>query len=452
VSFEINYQLVQSIRDQVVEQRRHPERLPAGLMDLPDEELSRSLAYTTAAKLADEEVAAGGSLLDAEQMAALVEAVIAEMYGLGRLQRLLDNEAIENIDANGCDNVWVTYASGEMKKEAPVAASDEDLVRAIQLIAHRKGHAERQFDFAHPELDIRLPDGSRLSAVMAVAHRPLLSIRRHRLTAPTLDDLVGLGMLDAQLARLLYMLVRTQRNIMVAGEQNAGKTTLLRALAACISPHERIVTVEQSFELGLHEDTDAHPNAAALEAREANMEGEGAVSMRRLVRRTKRLNANRVIVGEVLGDEVIDMLTAMLQGRSGSMCTIHAESAYGTFSQVANYAIQSPEHLGIDQALALAAQALNFVVYVSLVDKTEHSGRSELADGDFTARRYTRMVSEVIEVVGYDGGQVQANSIYAPDGSGRPGFTGVPLSQATLARLERSGFHPSMAMAGAALR
>ena len=440
--FEPNYQLVQSIRDQVVEQRRHHERLPAGLMDLPDEELSRALAYSALSKLADEQIAVGGTLLDAEQMTAIVEAVMAEMYGLGRLQRLLDNEQIENIDANGCDNVWVTYASGEMKKEAPIAASDEDLIHAIQLIAHRKGHAERQFDFAHPELDIRLPDGSRLSAVMAVSHRPLLSIRRHRLAAPTLDDLVGLGMLDARLSQLLYALVRTQRNIMVAGEMNAGKTTLLRALAACVAPHERIVTVEQSFELGLHEDIDAHPNAAALEAREPNMEGEGAVSMRRLVRRTKRMNANRVIVGEVLGDEVIDMLTAMLQGRSGSMCTIHSESAYGTFSQVANYAIQSPEHLGIDQALALAAQALNFVVYVSLVDETEHTVQSELTDGDFTARRYTRMVSEVIEVVGYDAGQVQANSIYAPDSSGRPGFTGVPLSQPTLARLERAGFHP----------
>jgi Flp pilus assembly CpaF family ATPase len=269
---------------------------------------------------------------------------------------------------------------------------------------------------------------------MSVSHRPVLSIRRHRLTEPTLDDLVGLGMLPAPLAHLIYAAVRAQRNIMFSGPQGAGKTTMLNAAAACIPPYERIVTVEQSFELGIHEQTATHPDAVGLEAREANIEGEGAVSMRVLVRRTKRMNANRVIVGEVLGDEVLDMLTA----------TIHSESAKGTLTQVGNYAIQSPERLSMEQALALAAQALDFVVYISLVDETDADSPLELTDGSFKARRFRRLVSEVIEVVGYEDGQVRTNTIYAPHPvTGVPGFTGSALTPQMTKRLARFGYDHS---------
>jgi Flp pilus assembly CpaF family ATPase len=441
--FHGDYSLVLSLRDQVV--RRLAERdVPAGLFEATEEEQARAVAQLVVATYAEQMISAGESLLPAEDQEIYVEAIIAEMYGLGRLQVLLDNPEIESIDANGADQVWVTYASGEKRAERPIADSDADMVRLIQMIAHRKGRAERQFDEAHPQLDQRLANGSRLSAVMSVSHRPVLSIRRHRLTEPTLDDLVGLGMLPAPLAHLIYAAVRAQRNIMFSGPQGAGKTTMLNAAAACIPPYERIVTVEQSFELGIHEQTATHPDAVGLEAREANIEGEGAVSMRVLVRRTKRMNANRVIVGEVLGDEVLDMLTAMLQGRSGSMCTIHSESAKGTLTQVGNYAIQSPERLSMEQALALAAQALDFVVYISLVDETDADSPLELTDGSFKARRFRRLVSEVIEVVGYEDGQVRTNTIYAPHPvTGVPGFTGSALTPQMTKRLARFGYDHS---------
>jgi Flp pilus assembly CpaF family ATPase len=442
--FEIDYQLVLAFRDDVVGRVRDAN-MPAALLEASDEERSREVAAIVVREHAEGLVNSGSDLLPADDQEALVEAIIAEMYGLGRLQVLLDNPDIENINVNGCDRVWVTYASGEKRCEAPIAESDEDLVRMIQMIAHRKGRSEQQFDPAHPELDLRLPDGSRLSAVMAVSHRPVMSIRRHRIPEATLDDLVGLGMLDARAARLLFASVRARRNIMVAGPVGAGKTTMLRALAACIPPYERIVTVEQSFELGFHEQPHIYPDAVGLESREPNMEGEGGVGMRALVRRTKRMDANRVIVGEVLGDEVIDMLTAMLQGRSGSMCTIHSDSAYRTFAQIANYAVMSPERLVTGQSTALAAQALDFVVYVSLIDESSTDAGSHEDFAAFTARRFARLVTDIVEVVGEENGQVRVNSIYAPSpATGMPTFTGTPLTPSMMDKLAPYGVTPSL--------
>jgi len=450
VSVEIgaDYALVLSLRDQVL--RRLADRdIPAGLLDESEETQARAVARAVVETHAEHLLNAGEAILPPEDQKAFVEAILAEMYGMGRLQSLLDNTEIESIDVNGADQVWVTYASGEKRRERPVADSDEDLVRLVQMIAHRKGRSERQFDEASPELDLRLPDGSRLSAVMSLSHRPVLSIRRHRLQEVTLDDLVGLGMLPAELAHLIYAAVRSQRNIMISGTQSAGKTTFLNAAAACIPPYERIVTVEQSFELGLHEQATAHPDAVGFEARESNIEGKGAISMRSLVRRSKRMNANRVIVGEVLGDEVIDMLTAMLQGRSGSLCTIHSDSAKGTLTQVANYAIQGPESLSMEQASALAAQALDFVVFISLVDETGPDVALEVSDGSFKARRFRRLVSEVIEVVGYEDGAVRSNTIYAPHPvTGVPGFTGSALTPEMTRRLARYGYDHTQTPAG----
>ena len=217
----------------------------------------------------------------------------------------------------------------------PIADSDVELVEILRSVAARFGLSERRFDAAHPELDLRLPDGSRLSALMAVVERPSVSVRRHRYVDLSLSDLVALGAMDERLASFLSAAVRARKNIVIGGAMNSGKTTLVRALASVIPPRERIVTIEQAFELGLDSMTERHPDLVALEARTANAEGEGEISMARLVRRALRMNADRVIVGEVLGDEVLPMLNAMSQGRSGSMCTIHADSSAGIFSRLA---------------------------------------------------------------------------------------------------------------------
>ncbi len=410
--------------------------------------------------------AVGG--LDIEDEQRLAQDVLDALFGLGRLQSLIDDVDVENIDINGCDRVWVTYSDGRKEVVDPVADSDEELVDLIKSAASRFGLSERRFDLARPELDLRLPDGSRLSAVMAVSARPAVSIRRHRFTELSLDDLVSLGTVDDELASFLGAAVRARKNIVVAGAMNSGKTTLLRALAAEIPPRERLVTIEQAFELGLDGDAVRHPDVVALEARPANLEGEGQISVSDLVRRALRMNADRVIVGEVLGDEILPMLNAMSQGRSGSMCTVHADSSAGVFRRFASYAVQAPERLPLEATNLLVAGAVHFVVFLdsdltgdssgisvepsariqSRAPSHSHShSDSGLTDAEwvppppaFGPRQWrARFVSSIREIVDADGPQVVSNEVYAP-GPGRRAVAAAPLRAATARELSRFGY------------
>ena len=172
---------------------------------------------------------------DPDEEQRLAQTVLDALFGMGRLQSLIDDTAIENIDINGCDQVWATYADGSKRLMPAIADSDEELVDLVRSAAGRFGLSERRFDLARPELDLRLPDGSRLSALMAVTTRPAVSIRRHRYSDLSLADLVAMGALDDRLASLLGAAVRARKNIVISGAMNSGKTTLLRALAAEIS-------------------------------------------------------------------------------------------------------------------------------------------------------------------------------------------------------------------------
>ena len=188
---------------------------------------------------------------------------------------------------------------------------------------------------------------------------------------------------------------------MVAGGTSAGKTTLLRALAAEIGPEERILTVERSLELGLDEDTDAHPNAIAFEERLANAESAGAVTMAELVRDTLRMNPSRVVVGEVLGDEVVTMLNAMTQGNDGSLSTIHANSSADVVDKIATYAIQAPERLPWEATVRLVASGLDFIVFIRRLR---------------TGQGQRRVVQSVREVAGVtEDGQLATNELWGLD-------------------------------------
>ncbi len=400
-----------------------------------------------------------------EEEQQLAKTVLDALFGMGRLQVLIDDGEIENIDINGYDHVWATFADGSKRMMHPIADSDEELVDLVRSAASRFGLSERRFDLARPELDLQLPDGSRLSALMAVTARPAVSIRRHRFSDLSLSDLTELGTLDSDLALFLSAAVRSRKNIVVSGAMNSGKTTLLRALAAEISPRERIVTIEQAFELGLEAAQDRHPDMVAVEARPANVEGVGLISVADLVKRALRMNADRVIVGEVLGDEVLPMLNAMSQGRSGSMCTIHADSSAGVFRRIASYAVQAQERLPLEATNLLIAGAIHFVVHLD----------SELQDGDDTLRGISgasgwlpsdrpdsgvgfhhfppttarqRFVSSVREVVDAEGVQVVSNEVFRP-GPNRRAVPSSPLRAETLRELEEYGYHsPSWDTAG----
>jgi Flp pilus assembly CpaF family ATPase len=357
------------------------------------------------------------------------ELVLAMLFGLGVLQRFVDDPFVENIDVNGARRAFVTYADGRKESVGPVAESDEELVAIIRAAGARFGLAERRFDPAQPELDLRLPDGSRLSAVMSVTEHPVIDIRRHRLSDHRLEDLVSLGMLHEELAAFLGAAVRAKRNLLVSGAMNAGKTTLLRALAAEIPASERIVTIEQALELGLDRQVDRHPDCVAMEARLPNIEGVGAISLAQLVRRSLRMNASRVIVGEVLGDEVIPMLNAMSQGRSGSMATIHADSSAGVFRRIASYAVQAPERLPLEATNLLIAGSIHFVVHVDVDEATPRAG----------SKRPVRRVASVREVVDSDGSMIVSNEVFRP-GSGGGAERGAPLRESTAAALGLNGY------------
>jgi len=402
---DVDAGLVQQVRMSVATEltRRARAAELAGTRGLQrDDEiaLARELVSTELEELARDAIAGGEPGLDSAQEETLARAVFDHLYQFGRLQPLLDNERISNIVANGCDQVFVEYADGTKMAGPPVADSDADLIDTLREIGRRYGLSEREFNASHPALNLQLPDGSRLFAVAWVCDRPAVAIRRHRFMKVTLADLVRLGAIDTMLQQFLAASVRARKTIIVAGATGAGKTTMLRGLAAEIPQDERIVTIETELELGLDRFPELHPDVVALEAREANMEGVGAVTAAELVRMSLRMNPDRVIVGEVRGEEIVPMLNAMSQGNDGSMCTVHADSSATVFNKLALYAMQTPERLSFEATHQLAAAAIDLVVFIAKA-------------------RHGRFVASIRHVVGADGRQIITNELFAPGPDGR---------------------------------
>jgi Flp pilus assembly CpaF family ATPase len=415
------------VGDRLAEQRRMDASLGMPSMSGEDErQFARALVAQVLEEHARSEVTMGRAPLNAQDEEDMAAAIHAALFGVGRLQPLLEDQEIENIDINGCDRVFIGYADGQEVMGEPVAESDAELIELVQVLAAYSGLSSRPFDTANPQLDLRLPDGSRLSAVMDVTRRPAISIRRARMGKVFLADLVGNGTVSPELATFLAAATAARKNIMIAGATNAGKTTLLRAIANQIPGTERLITVERALELGMDQFPELHPNVVAFEERLPNMEGQGGITMAELVRRSLRMNPSRVIVGEVLGDEIVTMLNAMSQGNDGSLSTIHANSSVEVFNRISTYAIQSAERLPVEATHMLIAGAINFVVFIEK--------RNDYARGG----RLTRFVSSVREVTGVDG-RVQSSEIFTAG----PGGRAVPHAPiACMADLAEHGYAP----------
>ena len=360
------------------------------------------------------------------------EAVFAAIFGLGRLQPLVEDPNVENVDVDGCDTVWVSYADGRIEPGPPAAGSDAELVDMLQSYAaytsRESGGSGREFSTARPLLNLRLPDGSRLTAWQSLSTRPGLTIRRHRLTTITLGDLQTLGALDEPVAGFLQAAVQARKNIVITGGLNAGKTTLLRALAAAFDPLEKVVVLEKEAELGLDHLDGPSRRVVALEAREPNAEGAGEVSLSMLMTHALRMNASRIIVGEVRGDELIPMLTAMGSGNPGSLCTLHANSSAAAASRMVAIGLTSTHRLPADATHALIADAVDFVVHLTLVDPTVAAGR--------------RVVSSVREICGLgENGRITSNEVFVPDTGGRARPAVPPQC---LTDLIQAGFNPNL--------
>ncbi|NMR21142.1 CpaF family protein [Cellulomonas fimi] len=262
-------------------------------------ELARALITDELAQRARARVRAGEDPWPQAVEFATARAVMAALFGLGRLQPLVDDPDVDNIEVDGHDRVWVSYADGRDQVGPAVAESNAELIETLQLLAARSGSAERTFSSAHPVLHLRLDDGSRLTAMAWVTPQPHVVIRRHRVRDVDLEDLVTLGTLDTGLSGFLRAALRAGKNIVVTGLQNAGKTTLIRALANEFAPMERFATIEKEYELHLHDLPDRHPRVVAMEAREGSSEKDragrraGEVTLSDLVTDALRMNLRR---------------------------------------------------------------------------------------------------------------------------------------------------------------
>ena len=348
----------------------------------------------------------------------IIDEAIAQVLGLGRLEPLLEDDEISDIHIRGNFPVWVKTRNGERREHPPIVQTDAELVDLIRRIASRMGHREQRFDPAHPELNLQLPDGSRLFAAMEISSHPTLVIRRHRFEFSAISQLVERQMMEPEVGSFLAAAVRSRKNIIVAGGTGSGKTTLLRALINEIGPLERIVTIEDAYELGIDHFQSAHPDHDALQARTANIEGQGEITMADLTRMALRLDPDRVIVGEVRGGEAFPMLLAMSQGNNGSMCTLHADSARSVFPKLLAYVSMASTGVPTETVNLLIASAIHFVVHVEVRDNV-------------------RRITSIHEVVDADGTAIVSNEVYSIN-STTPQF--VALRGATATQLERHGF------------
>jgi Flp pilus assembly CpaF family ATPase len=357
-------------------------------------------------------MAQAGQPVSPAQENALLDAVVAGMFGAGRLQRLLDDPEITNVHIIGCDQVLLHHANGSRSRGEPVAETDDELISLLQILAMRVAATERQLSEANPELDMQLPDGSRMTVLYKVSPRPIVYIRKHSLFNASLEELRDRwGMIDHLLYRFLTKSLEAGANIMIAGLAGSGKTTLLRALARTIPAGEPYITLEESRELGLHEPVGTNW-VISLEALQGHGEYDnagkrrGEKTLHDMMPITQRLGVRRVIVGETRGREIVPMLRAMTVSR-GAMCTIHARAAREVMDSIVQLACSYGNDMGPEQALRVAAQGIDLIVYTSVVDERAIGGAEH------------RFVSHVVEVGGMRDDRVVTTTVFGPGPDGR---------------------------------
>ena len=385
-----------------------------------EHDFARTVVHAELLRLAAARRSEGKSVLTVFDESAIASAAIAQVLGLGRLQPLLEDDQISDVHVRGNSRVWVKLRNGQRETRDPIVDSDEELIELIRRAATRLSRQERRFDAGTPELNMQLPDGSRLFATMEVSKRPSLIIRRHRFEISSLEELRLRGLLTQELQDFLTAAVCARRNFVIAGGTGSGKTTLLRALINEVLPSERIVTIEDAYELGLDHFEHLHPDHDALQSRPANIEGQGEITLADLTRMALRMDPDRVIVGEVRGAEAFPMLLAMSQGNNGSMCTMHADSTRSVFPKLAAYVSMASTGLPIETINLLLASAMHFVVYIDNSNAW-------------------RQVTSVREVVDCDGSNIISNEIFVVDPNGDL-IKAFPLREATRELLAKYGY------------
>jgi pilus assembly protein CpaF len=370
------------VRDRI--QERLVEVLGARLYDdaMTDGDLRRMVDRRLRELLAEEEIP-----LSIQEKAHIIQQIGDSILGLGPLEPFIRDPDITEIMVNGHRSVYVERG-GKIHKTGAVFRTEDDLRRAIDKIVGRVG---RRVDDASPYVDARLADGSRVNAIIPplAVKGSALTIRKFSADPFTAKDLVDFGTMTPELVAFLDACVRGRLNILVSGGTGAGKTTLLNSLSASLPEDERIITIEDSAELRLQQ-----PHVVSLESRPRNIEGEGEITIRDLVRNALRMRPDRIVVGEVRGGETLDMLQAMNTGHDGSISTIHANSPRDVLSRLETLALMAGMDLTIRAVREQVAAALDLIVHLA-----------RLQDG-------VRRVTSVTEVVGMEGDVVTLQDLF----------------------------------------
>ncbi|MFO1465394.1 MAG: CpaF family protein [Steroidobacteraceae bacterium] len=338
-------------------------------------------------RLVREIVAGLSELPPAADREELIGAVLDEAIGLGPLEHLLRDESVNEIMVNRHDEIFIERR-GRIERYGQVFSSDRAVRGVIERIVAPLG---RRIDESSPMVDARLKDGSRVNAVIAplALRGSCLTIRKFARRRLGFADLIHLGSLSADMAAFLELCVLHRRNVIISGGTGSGKTTFLNVLSSCIPAGERIVTIEDAAELQLH-----HANLVSLEARPANAEGRGLVSIRDLVRNSLRMRPDRIVVGECRGGEALDMLQAMNTGHEGSLTTLHANSPRDALSRLETLVLMAGDSLPLAAIRDQIASAVDIIVQ-----------QARFSCG-------SRKVTSITEVCGTEAGRIQLQEIF----------------------------------------
>lgn len=356
----------------------------------------------------------------------LVDELISEIMGLGPIEPFLQDSSVSEVMVNGPDSIYIER-SGHLIKTETRFRNAEHLMHIIDRIVSAVG---RRVDESSPMVDARLLDGSRVNVIIPPLSLigPCLTIRKFSRDVLTVDKMIEFGSFDERMAQFLEACVRGRLNVVVSGGTGSGKTTLLNVLSSYVPESERIVTLEDSAELQLHQD-----NLVTLETRPANIEGEGEISMRDLVRNALRMRPDRIIVGEVRTGEALDMLQAMNTGHDGSMTTAHANSARDLLSRLETMVLMSGMELPLRAIRSQIASAVDIVVQIA-----------RMRDG-------SRKIINISEITGMEGDIITMQDLFRfeqqgidSDGRLRGEFVTTGLRPMCSEKLELNGIHLPM--------
>ncbi len=323
-----------------------------------------------------------------EERIDITERIFDSIRGLGLLDSIIKDDEITEVMINGPDDIFVEKA-GALYKLDQVFDDEKHLEDIVQKIV---GQAGREVNQANPIVDTRLPDGSRVNVVLPPIslNGATVTIRKFSKTPMTIRQLLKYGSITQEVAHVLELLVKAKYNIFISGGTGSGKTTFLNAVSHFIPHDERVITIEDSAELQI----EGIDNLVRMETRNANASGSGAIAIRDLIKASLRMRPERIIVGEVRGEEALDMLQAMNTGHDGSLSTGHANSTRDMLSRLETMVLQGSEGLPLEAVRQQIASAVDVIIHLSRL------------------RDKTRRTMEISEITGYEKGRIQVNPIY----------------------------------------